>query len=267
VFAYANTLWLLFLSRLVQGAGGGTVSVIQAYVADAVRPEDRAKGLGWLSAATNAGVALGPVLGTVTSGLGRSGPGLAAACLCVVNIAFAWHFLSESRDMAEAKSVPTGRARSLEALTRVVTHSSEPASRLIWIYAIAIGAFRGVNAVLALFLAVRFDVTKYTIGYFFTYIALISVLTRAAILGWAVDRLGAALTVWIEFAGHRPRGDCVHVPASRSRFAGPHAPSFRFVREGVAVPAAGSRGRTPAAGNRLHFPMRDRNALTRNAKQ
>ncbi len=192
VFAYANTLWLLFLSRLVQGAGGGTVSVIQAYVADAVKPEDRAKGLGWLSAATNAGVALGPVLGTVTSGLGRSGPGLAAACLCVVNIAFAWHFLSESRDMAEAKSAPTGRARSLEALTRVVTHSSEPASRLIWIYAIAIGAFRGVNAVLALFLAVRFDVTKYTIGYFFTYIALISVLTRAAILGWAVDRFGEA---------------------------------------------------------------------------
>ena len=192
VFAYANTLWLLFLSRLVQGAGGGTVSVIQAYVADAVRPEDRAKGLGWLSAATNAGVALGPVLGTFTSSLGARGPGFAAAGLCVLNIAFAWHFLTESRDMLEARTVPTSRARSFEALTRVVTHSSEPASRLIWIYAIAIGAFRGVNAVLALFLAVRFGVTKNTIGYFFTYIALISVLTRAAILGRAVDRFGEA---------------------------------------------------------------------------
>ena len=192
VFAYASTLWLLFLSRLVQGAGGGTVSVIQAYVADAVRPEDRAKGLGWLSAATNAGVALGPVLGTITSSFGGSGPGLAAAGLCVLNIFFAWHFLTESRDMSEAKTAPTSRARSFEALTRVVTHSSEPASRLIWIYAIAIGAFRGVNAVLALFLAVRFGVTKNTIGYFFTYIALISVLTRAVILGWAVDRYGEA---------------------------------------------------------------------------
>src|SRR5512140_1286787 len=30
VFAYADSLWLLFLSRIVQGAGGGTVSVIQA---------------------------------------------------------------------------------------------------------------------------------------------------------------------------------------------------------------------------------------------
>src|SRR5688572_17586207 len=31
VFAFANSIWLLLLSRLVQGAGGGTVGVIQAY--------------------------------------------------------------------------------------------------------------------------------------------------------------------------------------------------------------------------------------------
>src|SRR5436189_2699220 len=63
IFAYADSLWLLFVMRLVQGAGGGTVSVIQAYVADALEPKDRAKGLGWLAASTNAGVALGPVPG------------------------------------------------------------------------------------------------------------------------------------------------------------------------------------------------------------
>ncbi|HEY7235460.1 MAG TPA: MFS transporter [Gemmatimonadaceae bacterium] len=193
VFAYANALWLLFLSRLVQGAGGGTVSVIQAYVADAVRPEDRAKGLGWLSAATNAGVALGPVLGgPVAVHLGRSGPGLASAALCVINIAFAWHFLSESRDMAEARATGKIRPRSRDALRHVVTHSSDPASRLIWIYAIAMGAFQGVTAILALFLAARFDVTASNIGYFFTYIGVISVLTRAVILGPAVDRFGEA---------------------------------------------------------------------------
>ncbi|HEX9248592.1 MAG TPA: MFS transporter, partial [Gemmatimonadaceae bacterium] len=33
VFAYATSIWLLLLSRIVQGAGGGTVGVIQAYVA------------------------------------------------------------------------------------------------------------------------------------------------------------------------------------------------------------------------------------------
>src|SRR6266513_645306 len=192
VFAYANVLWLLFLSRLVQGAGGGTVSVIQAYVADALRPEERAKGLGWLSAATNAGVALGPVLGPVASHWGRSGPGLAAAALCVINIAFAWYFLSESRDMVEARATGRTRSRSRDALSHVVTHSSEPASRLIWIYAIAMGAFQGAMTILALFLSVRFGVTAKNIGFFFTYIGTISVLTRALILGWAVDRFGEA---------------------------------------------------------------------------
>src|SRR6266550_519561 len=47
IFAYASTLWLLLLSRVVQGLGGGTIGVVQAYVADASDPNDRAKSLGW----------------------------------------------------------------------------------------------------------------------------------------------------------------------------------------------------------------------------
>ncbi|MGH7620901.1 MAG: MFS transporter [Gemmatimonadaceae bacterium] len=190
VFAYANSLWLLFLSRLIQGSGGGTVSVIQAYVADAVKPDQRAKGLGWLSAATNAGVALGPVLGSKSLHFGVHGPGLTAAILCVLNIGFAFKYLVESRDMVEAKSSVHVPGRSLKAAVRVVTHSSEPAPRLIWIYAIGIGAFQGLNAIFALFLAARFGVTSDTIGYFYTYIGVLSMVTRALILGWALDKYG-----------------------------------------------------------------------------
>jgi multidrug resistance protein len=199
IFAFAlrlpHPLFFLFLSRLVQGAGGGTVSVIQAYVADATEPEDRAKALGWLSAATNAGVAIGPVLGSLTHAWGPEGPGLFAAGLCLLNMAFAWRFLHESRDMteaAESKAATGARVRSRDAVAHVVTHSSEPASRLIWIYAIAMGAFQGVTSMLALFLSVRFGVTEKTIGFFFAYTGVISVLTRALILGRAVDRFGEA---------------------------------------------------------------------------
>jgi multidrug resistance protein len=190
VFAYASSLWLLFISRIVQGAGGGTVSVIQAYVADAMPPEDRAKGLGWLSAATNAGVALGPLLGSLAMSGGRQAPGLLAAALCVVNVVFAARYLTESRDLTEAHTQPRKPGRSFEAVLRVVTHPSEPPSRLILIYAIAIGAFQGVGAILALFLNARFGVTEKTIGFFFMYIGVISVLTRAVILGRAVDYFG-----------------------------------------------------------------------------
>jgi multidrug resistance protein len=194
VFAYADSLWLLLLSRIVQGAGGGTVSVIQAYVADATRPEDRAKSLGWLSAATNAGVAIGPVIGSWVQHWGPHTPGLMAACLCLLNIVFASRYLTEVRkplaDNADG-SKPV-RKGSREAVMRVVTHPSEPASRLILIYAIAIGAFQGTTAILALFLAARFGVTADTIGYFFMYLGVLSVVVRALFLGRIVDYFGEA---------------------------------------------------------------------------
>lgn len=192
IFSYATSLWLLLLSRLVQGAGGGTVGVIQAYVADASAPEQRARSLGWISAATNMGVAIGPVLGSMTYTWGREAPGLVAAALCVVNIGFAWRYLRESHDVKEARPEGVRERRSLEAIWGVVRNSGEPASRLIWIYAIAMGSFQAMTAILALFLAVRYGVTEQTIGYFFMYIGTISVLTRAGILGPLVDRVGEA---------------------------------------------------------------------------
>lgn len=192
VFAYADSLWLLFLSRIVQGAGGGTVSVIQAYVADATKPEDRAKSLGWLSAATNAGVAIGPVIGSWVQHLGPHTPGLVAAALCVVNMIFASKYLTEVRKPhgVEADGSKPKRKGSREAVLRIVSHPSEAASRLILIYAISIGAFQGTTAVLALYLAWRFGVTADTIGYFFMYMGTLSVVVRALFLGKVVDAVG-----------------------------------------------------------------------------
>ncbi|HEY8833127.1 MAG TPA: MFS transporter [Gemmatimonadaceae bacterium] len=190
VFAFANSIWLLLLSRIVQGAGGGTVGVIQAYVADSVEPNNRAKALGWLSAATNVGVAIGPAIGGMALRFGRSGPGLAAATLCIVNIFFAWKFLRESRDMTEAHVAKPRTSRAV--IAHVITHPGEPAPRLIWIYAIAMGAFSGLMGILALFLADRFGVSKDNIWVFYTYVGVISVVTRAGILGKMVDRYGEA---------------------------------------------------------------------------
>lgn len=206
IFGFANSLLLLFLSRLVQGAGGGTVGVIQAYVADTTDPKDRARALGWLSATTNLGVAFGPALGSfaitlgkydlapgqMTLRMGHAAPGILAAALCVINMAFASRFLTESRVVNEPPKEGEENRTSLQATWRVISHSGEPASRLIWIYAIAIGAFQGTYTVLALFLNVRFQVNEQTIGYFFTYVGAISVFARVLLLGRMVDWLGEA---------------------------------------------------------------------------
>jgi MFS family permease len=97
VFGLATTVWLLFLSRIVQGAGGGTTGVAQAYVSDTVAPADRARALGWLSAATSAGVMVGPAIGSLATHLGREAPGFIAAGLCFLNVLAAWKWLPESR--------------------------------------------------------------------------------------------------------------------------------------------------------------------------
>ena len=206
IFGFAHSLVLLFVSRVVQGAGGGTVGVIQAYVADSTAPEDRARALGWLSATTNLGVALGPVLGSFAVALGQhdllpgprslklgyAAPGIIAAIICLVNMVFAARYLTESRDPSDHVATDEPRKTSKQAILRVISHSSEPSSRLIWTYAIAMGAFQGSFAVLALFLNARFQVTEQTIFYFFMYVGAISVFTRILLLGRMVDWLGEA---------------------------------------------------------------------------
>ncbi len=205
VFGFADSLWLLVLSRFVQGAGGGTVGVIQAYVADSVPPEQRARALGWISAATNLGVALGPVLGALSMSLGKAdltfgaaeplrlgeaAPGVVAALLCIANMAFSWRCLAESNERRGAHDAQRVNART--ATFAVILRPSLPSSRLILTYAIAIGAFQGITGVLALFLGRRFSVDEESIGWFYMYIGAISVFARTLLLGRMVDRLGEA---------------------------------------------------------------------------
>ncbi|MCM3905195.1 MAG: MFS transporter, partial [Pyrinomonadaceae bacterium] len=158
------------------------------------------------SATTNLGVALGPVLGSFAIALGKrdlmpgpstlqmghAAPGIMAATLCLLNIIFVARYLTESRDPTVHEPTDEPPRTSRQAVWRVISEPSEPSSRLILIYAIAIGAFQGSFSVLALFLNARFQVTELTIGYFFMYVGAISVFTRVLLLGRMVDWLGEA---------------------------------------------------------------------------
>jgi multidrug resistance protein len=188
VFAYAHTIWLLFLSRLVQGAGGGTTGVAQAYVADTVKPRDRAKALGWLSASTNVGVVLGPVIGGLATHLNRAAPGLIACGLCAVNAWFAWRLLPESRPGASHH--PPDRKPVWHAAWQVLRHPTRSVPRFVWIYGIGMLAFSTLTSLVALFLKEEHAVTEATIGYFFTYIGVLNILMRLLLLGPVVTRVG-----------------------------------------------------------------------------
>ena len=189
VFAYSTSVWMLFLSRLVQGAGGGTTGVAQAYVADTVKPRDRAKALGWLSASTNVGVTLGPVIGGLATHLSRSAPGLIAAALCLVNAWFAWRWLPETRPTAE-RLANLSKKPVWHAAWVVLRHPTRTVPRFVWIYGIGMLAFSALTSLIALFLKEEHGITEVTIGYFFTYIGVLNIVMRLVLLGPVVERVG-----------------------------------------------------------------------------
>lgn len=189
VFGLATSVWLLFLSRLVQGAGGGTTGVAQAYVADTVQPGDRARALGWLSAATSAGVMVGPAIGSFTARFGQAAPGMFAAALCLINVFFAWKWLPESHK--EPASVATKPRRPIwHPAWIALRHPGTPIGRLLWIYGVGMLAFASMTSVMALYLGAEFAIDETTIGYIFLYVGVLSFVMRSLLLGPIVDRIG-----------------------------------------------------------------------------
>src|SRR5436309_1766785 len=191
LFGLANSIWLLFLFRMVQGAGGGTTGVVQAYVSDSVPPEERAKALGWISAATSAGVMIGPLLGSFATYLGHAAPGFIAAGLCALNVLSAWRWLPESKQ-EHGKPGEVGAARQPLRLAfwDLLRDPGSPVSSLIWVYAFGMMAFMAMNGVLALYLGAAYQVDERNIGFFYTYVGAISVVMRAILLGPTVRRFG-----------------------------------------------------------------------------
>jgi multidrug resistance protein len=189
VFGLATSVWLLFLSRLVQGAGGGTTGVAQAYVADTVEPAHRARALGWLSAATSAGVMVGPAIGSFAAHFGQAAPGIIAAALCLINVFFAWKWLPEShKEPAPISS--KARKPIWHPAWMALRHPSTAIGRLLWIYGVGMLAFSSMTSVLALYLGAEFAIDEKSIGYVFLYVGVLSFVMRSLLLGPIVDRIG-----------------------------------------------------------------------------
>jgi multidrug resistance protein len=189
VFGLADSVWLLFLSRIVQGAGGGTTGVAQAYVADTIDSADRARALGWLSAATSAGVMVGPAIGSSAAHFGQAAPGVIAAVLCLINVSLAWKWLPESRkeSVTQAGGLPKPVWHPAWVALR---HPGAPIGRLLWIYGVGMLAFASMTSVMALYLGAEFGFDEKTIGYVFLYVGVLSVVMRSVLLGPIVDRIG-----------------------------------------------------------------------------
>jgi len=85
-------------------------------------------------------VIIGPALGSFARRAGEAAPGLVAAGLCLINLAFAWRWLPESRVLHPAATGPQA-PRPLrpvsQAVWEVLRHPLRPLALTIIIYAVA----------------------------------------------------------------------------------------------------------------------------------
>src|SRR2546430_1946456 len=95
ILAFANSLWLVFLARIIDGLTAGNLTVAQAYISDVTEPQHRAKAFGIIGVAFGLGFLVGPAITGFLADFGNQYPILAAAGLSFTSI-MATYFLLPS---------------------------------------------------------------------------------------------------------------------------------------------------------------------------
>jgi DHA1 family tetracycline resistance protein-like MFS transporter len=122
LLGFADTLWLLFLSRIIDGLSGANMSTAQAAVADSTNEHTRTQGLGLIGAAFGVGFVLGPIIAFIVlaaSGQNYQAVAFTAAAFSLASIlltTFWFHeTLTEGVDAAAARKRPFSFKAMLDA--------------------------------------------------------------------------------------------------------------------------------------------------------
>lgn len=104
IFGLADTLLVLFASRLLTGFGNANIGAAQAIIADVTDEKDRAKGMGLIGAAFGLGFIFGPAIGGALGQISPTAPAFGAAILAGMNLVSAFFLLPETNTSKGAVS-------------------------------------------------------------------------------------------------------------------------------------------------------------------
>jgi multidrug resistance protein len=104
MFGLANSVFLLFAARILDGLTGGNISVAQAMISDISSPKERAKNFGILGSAFGFGFVIGPAIGGVLSKFGMKVPFFFAAGISIIGVLLTLFLLTETNKGERKKS-------------------------------------------------------------------------------------------------------------------------------------------------------------------
>lgn len=200
ILGIANSIPLLFLSRIIDGASGGNISTAQAYIADITSKKNRTQGMGMMMAAFSLGFILGPALGGILSVYGYAVPAFVAGVVALIATLATYFFLPESIKVNDATKSAVKKRRKVFSLRDFYDALTHPEVGLfLSISFMTMLAFSLMQGTFALFSEHSLHFTAKDNGYIFAYLGLVGVMMQMfflkRLLRWIPERKAIFISI------------------------------------------------------------------------
>src|SRR5215207_1393798 len=190
LFGVGGALWVLFLSRLIDGITGGNISTASAYIIDVSKPEERAKNFTLLGMAYGLGFILGPALGGLLGQWNLNAPVYVAGSIFLVSTALVYFQLPESLPR-ERRAQSKLSLSDFNPFASVAHMMLKPGLGLILvIVALFNFGFDGVNSVSGVFMKNKFDASPLTLGLLMVSVGIATAFVQATLIQRVVPQYG-----------------------------------------------------------------------------
>jgi MFS transporter, DHA1 family, tetracycline resistance protein len=183
LLASAHSIWLLFLSRMIDGISGANISTAQAVISDSTNEKTRTQGLGLLGAAFGLGFIIGPViafLSLAASGNNFHVPAWVAAGFSLVSIITTIFVLKETLPVGQR-----GKNHDAEiSFKTMIAGLRKPITGFLLILMFSFQlAFGGFEQLLSLFTLNRLGLDARGNSILFVFVGIIIVLVQGYFIG------------------------------------------------------------------------------------
>ena len=179
ILGFANSLWMLFLSRIVDGLLGSNATIAQAYLSDITPKKDRTKIFSLTGIAFSIGFFIGPAIGGYLSQFSYALPSFLAAGMAGLTIITTHFYLPET----VTKSTNFVWSWDIFKFKQFKLLTAEPKISLpIWEFFFYVLTHGLWASSFALYAERQFNFTAKDIGYTFAIIGGVSILIRSLIL-------------------------------------------------------------------------------------
>ncbi len=209
ILAFSNTLWLVFLSRAIDGLTAGNLSLAQAYIADITTPENRAHSFAVIGIAFGIGFLVGPGVSGFLSQFGYTWPIFAACFLSASSILCTTFLLPKAVAHADdGASGPGGKRLGVLDWKSYAQYFARPAmGRLLWQFFYFALSFSMFMSGFALYAQRRYTAHGQPfgpkeVGYVFAFVGFLGIIIQGGLMRPLVKRLGERTLVWTGFASN-----------------------------------------------------------------